>query len=88
MTVTEYRPKAYHLRSDGEDIDVDASNDGDYFVCPVHSEEIIYVMDTRFWQLEEGPTTGFKGGWCSLTLKGWCWRCSKHHNIPVGSYGG
>ena len=88
MLISEYRPKAYRVREDGEDIDVDGSNDGDYIVCPQHPEEIIYVFGTRFWQLEEGPTTGFRGGWHTLTLKCWCRFCGVTHRINIGSYGG
>ena len=87
MNIHDYKPKAYHIPTDGEDIDVDGSNDGDYVVCPIHPEEIIYVMGTHFWHLEGGANDF--GGWDSLQLLGlYCPQCNKKHRFSVGSYSG
>ena len=85
MLVSEYHPKAYQIPSDGEDIDIDASNDGDYIVCPIHENVIIYVMGTGFWT-KEGGTCSY--GWTSITVLTWCHLCQKHRKVNLGSYGG
>lgn len=85
MKVANYRPKAYHILTTDEAVCVDDSNDGDYFVCPYHPGEIIYVMGRRFWQLEGG---GQGGGWHELALTGYCHSCWDHVKFTVGSYGG
>lgn len=90
MDITEYKPKKYipdpwETGDSAEDIDVDASNDGDYVVCATHQNEIIYVFGTDFWR-KEGGTSGF--GWGSLEVKGWCRHCQKTHKIMLGSWGG
>ena len=85
MHINEYCPKAYAIPIDGGDLDVDASNDGDYIVCPEHPDEIIYVFGTNFWQ-KEGGESSF--GWSTIWVKGWCYKCLKTYRIPLGSYGG
>lgn len=86
MHILDYKPKAYHVEPDHEDMDIDASNAGDYIVCPVHPEEIIYVFGTNFWKKEGGKCSY---GWASLTLKDpYCSKCSRYYRVNVGSYGG
>lgn len=84
-TIANYKPKKYEITVDGEDLDIDASNDGDYIVCPVHDQEIIFVFGTDWWRKWGGECSY---GWTSLILEGWCWRCCKTYKIHVGSYGG
>lgn len=85
MLTTEYAPKQYIIPTDGEDLDVDDSNDGDYIVCHKHNDVIVYVFGTNFWQKEGGESSY---GWSSITVDGWCFKCRKHHKINCGSYGG
>jgi len=81
----EYRPKRYKIPEDGDDIDVDPTNAGDFITCPVHDNTIIYVFGTNFWSLE-GGTSSY--GWETIIVKCWCGRCQKHYYVNLGSYGG
>ena len=85
MLVTEYKPKRYVVPTNGEDLDIDDSNEGDYIVCPNHNELIVYVFGTDFWRKEGGNSSY---GWSSITVTGWCYKCNRHHRINLGSYGG
>jgi hypothetical protein len=84
MLTSEYKPVAYVL-DPNEDLDVDGTNDGDYVVCDVHQDVIVYVFGTGFWH-KEGGESGF--GWSSLPLNGWCYKCDRQRSFNVGSYGG
>lgn len=85
MNEKDYKPKKYIPHLNGDDIDIDDSNDGDYIVCPEHQDNIIYVLGTCFWE-KEGGVAAY--GWASITVNGWCYLCQKTHRINLGSYGG
>lgn len=82
MTTDDYEPSEL-VWTQGEDIDLDGSDDGDYVLCPVHREEIIYVTGTDQWK---GHPASF--GWSTISTSGYCPRCQKHYPLSFGSYGG
>lgn len=59
MLINNYHPRKYSFPIDDEDLDVDDTNDGDFIVCPLHEDLIIYVFGTHFWRPEWGQGFGW-----------------------------
>lgn len=83
MKVIDYIPQMLKVPPNDEDLDVDGTNDGDFIVCPIHEDEIVYVMGPNTWPKEDQSF-----GWTTTIVRGYCHQCRKHHLITLGSYGG